>query len=134
MSVEAENAADENEWKLVHVHGVTNNENDLCDEAFGVAISNAYRLIRTVEQYQWRETSSTREEHHEDGTVETITDYHYDTIWCDHRIDSTGFFDREGHDNPENEWPFVQETQTANFVMLGKFRLESRDVNRLGNH
>ena len=78
--------------------------------------------------YQWEETSSTRREGEEE-----ITDYHYNCVWKDHRIDSANFFDKEGgYDNPTNEWPFVQETQTANYVQFGKYKLEKRDVDRLG--
>lgn len=78
--------------------------------------------------YQWEETTTTRHEGEEE-----ITDYHYNCVWKDHRIDSSNFFDKEGgFDNPTNEWPFVQETQTANYVQFGKYKLESRDVARLG--
>jgi hypothetical protein len=38
VSIEAENPSDEHDLKLVHVHGVTNNANELCDEVFAVAV------------------------------------------------------------------------------------------------
>ena len=34
--------------------------------------------------------------------------------------------------NPENAWPFKSETLTAQNVMVGKFRLNSAQITRLG--
>ena len=129
-SFECGDLNDENDWKLVHVHGETNNENDLVDESFGVVVRNGYKLVRMVEMYQWKERSETV--HINEN--ETRTDYYYDTVWCSHKIDSSGFHDRDGHENPDNEWPFHPETQTANYVSFGKYRLESHHIDRIGGH
>ena len=52
-SVSADSADQGNNFKLVHVTGKTENKTDLVDNDFGVTAENSYRLIRSVEMYQW---------------------------------------------------------------------------------
>ena len=72
--------------------------------------------------YQWRE--SRREE---DERVH----YDYDMVWSESPIDSYNFDDKSKV-NPANTWPFQTQNQEASCVTLGKYRLSSAQVSRLG--
>ena len=52
-TVDCNDATAENNFKLIHVTGKTENKTDLVDNDFGVSIENSYRLKRKVEVYQW---------------------------------------------------------------------------------
>ena len=49
----AEKASDENQFKLLHINGVSSNQVDLIDPEFGVVASNSYRIERKCEMLQW---------------------------------------------------------------------------------
>lgn len=70
--------------KLVHTFGNSVNKTDLVDNDFQVSVSNSYRLIRTVEMYQWQQTVTKGQ----DGRPD---EYHYSQGWFEHPIDSSGF-------------------------------------------
>jgi len=53
ITVDCNDATAENNFKLIHVTGKTENKTDLVDNDFGVSIENSYRLKRRVEVYQW---------------------------------------------------------------------------------
>ena len=76
--------------------------------------------------FQWKETETTKKRNDE-----TVTEYTYSQGWFDTRIDSSTF-QEGGHDNPGNAWPFETVTQSAQNVTMGKFRLNSGQVAKLG--
>ena len=101
----------------MHLIGATENTEELTDQSFGATVNNSYRLVRTVEMYQWKENQSTRKE-----GDRTITTYDYEKNWFEHPISSAGFQERDKQ-NPTNNWPFHSSTITANKVTMGKFKL-----------
>jgi len=52
-TVKADEASSDNNFKLIHVTGKTENKTDLIDNDFAVTAENSYRLKRVVEVYQW---------------------------------------------------------------------------------
>ena len=120
---------DENDYELVHMTGTTENPDNLTDQSFGATVENSYRLVRSVEMYQWKENVSTRERN---GNTETT--YSYEQGWFDHPISSTNF--RERHrQNPTNQWPFRSDTLTAQNVSIGnKFKLNQSQIAKLGSN
>ena len=48
---------DEADYKLVHAAGNAVNNDDIADKIFGAKKENSYRVVRTVEMYQWKENS-----------------------------------------------------------------------------
>ena len=118
--------ADENDYRLVHVTGTTLNQDKIEDEAFGAFAENSYRLVRTVEMYQWKENQSTKRE----GDTETTT-YTYEKGWFAYPISSAGFQERDKR-NPTKEWPFMSETKSAETVTMGKFKLNQDQIAKLG--
>ena len=63
---------DENDYELVHLSGTTENPDSLTDQSFGATVENSYRLVRSVEMYQWKENVSRRERN---GNTETTYSY-----------------------------------------------------------
>ena len=120
----------EMDGKLVHVAGKADTKDVLSDDTFGVSVA-AIRLSRKVEMYQWRENSKTEEKKKLGGSVEKKTTYTYEMVWADELISSSDFKE-SGHDNPA-AMEFTSEEWTASAVTLGAFRLNERQIARIGS-
>jgi len=110
-----------NEHKLVHMSGHAVTAEILNDPEFGVS-SNAIKLKRTVEMYQWKENKKEEERKKMGGGSEKITTYTYSKEWSTDPIDSSSFKE-SGHDNP-GAFPFSQHEETAKEVSVGAFQLD----------
>lgn len=116
ISVSPDTVAEENDGKLVHFSAQADTKDILQDSVFGVE-TNAIKLERVVEMYQWIE-----EEHQEDSSSNdgsTVTTYSYKKEWSRSVIDSTKFY-RGGHDNPHS-MAVPSETFYAKNVTVGAF-------------
>ena len=51
VSADKDQPTQDNDRKLVHISGTTNNQIDLCDRDFGVVAKDSYRLKRKVEMF-----------------------------------------------------------------------------------
>ena len=118
---DSQNISGDNNYKLVHVTGKTENKADLVDRDFDITVENSYRLTRTVEVYQWQEIKEQEEER--------VT-YKYVQGWYSHPIDSSKFDDQSKR-NPGN-WPFQSSTSEAQNVTLGDYKLNASQISRLG--
>ena len=123
VSVTADRIDDANEGKLVHLTGRATTQQTLVDPQFNIR-AQAIKLYRDVQMYQWqeREDSETREKL--GGGTETVTTYSYAKGWEDRRINSTGFKQPDGHQNPDH-MPYGEWRTHATDVTLGAFRLSS---------
>lgn len=121
ISVNADQVVAANEGALVHLSGPANTAETLRDQDFGVAIQ-AIHLDRTVEMYQWLESSESRTEKKAGGATETTTTYSYRQGWSDRLVDSTRFHQPAGHANPST-MPYRSGRISATRVSLGAFRL-----------
>lgn len=126
-AIELDKPLDENELCLVSGTGLTVNRQSLEDHDFGASVDNSYRLIRTVEMYQWKETQTKEKE----GDTE-VTHYHYHMAWLEKPEDSGKFHEAHNHRNPNNRWPFYSSTVEANNITLGGFRLDYNQIKVLG--
>ena len=90
-----------NEGRLVHISGTVTTDEILADEEFGIEVEGI-RLVRTVEMYQWHESTS-EETKKKLGGEETVTTYSYSKAWSEEPIDSSRFEQAAGHDNPSME-------------------------------
>lgn len=98
------------EWKEVHLYGETASSAEaLKDEEFWV-IADDLKLARTVEMYQWHESSHEECTDNLGWSEDCTTTYEYDTYRDENRIDSSHFYQQAGHWNPttwdytSNEW------------------------------
>ena len=70
----------------MHAAGQAVNNDPVEDKIFGASVDNAYRLVRVVEMYQWKENFEKRERN---GRTETT--YWYEAGWFSYPIDSSSF-------------------------------------------
>jgi hypothetical protein len=120
-----------NEGRLVHVSGTPATDETLRDPVFGLQVQ-AIHLRRTVEMYQWQESSHSETREKLGGGTETTTTYSYAKDWSERAISSSGFRQPEGHQNP-GSLPFEGAKFSAREVTLGVFRLSAGQVARIGN-
>ena len=131
VAVESNASVDpEMNGKLVHMTGKADTQDVLTDDAFGVS-ATAIRLSRKVEMYQWIEHSKTTEKKKLGGKVEKTTVYTYSKDWSEDLISSADFKET-GHDNP-GAMEFSSEEKLAANVSFGAFRLNERQVERIGS-
>ncbi len=131
LSVDRDHVSPENDGKLVHISGKPETEEVLTDPDFGVSAS-AIKLIRHVEMYQWQESRRTKKKKKLGGGGETVTTYSYSQEWSGRLIDSRGFQQQNGHENPK-AMVYRQKTVMASHVRLGAFTLPQSLLTRLGN-
>ena len=130
VALESNAAVDqEMEGRLVHLTGKADTPDVLTDDVFGVS-ARAIRLRRKVEMYQWIEHAETKEKKNLGGSVTRTTTYTYSTDWSDELISSSDFKEA-GHDNPAS-FEFQEAEQYAQTVTFGAFRLNEKQVKRIG--
>jgi hypothetical protein len=118
------------EGTLIHLSGFAETRNTPTDSMFGVSV-NALKLIRSVEMYQWTESSRSEEKKMLGGGTETVTTYTYDKEWRSSLVSSSGFKVQEGHANPAS-MPVQPDTFRADPITLGAFTLPASVVASIG--
>lgn len=116
------------EGKLVHLSAEARTDQTLSDPEFGVS-TNAIKLIREVEMYQWEEKKESETKKKLGGGTETVNTYRYRQTWSSRLIDSDSFKEG-GHQNP-GELPFESKTLIAHTVHFGAFQLSPEQVHQL---
>lgn len=109
-----------NEGRLVHVTGRAATGETLADPDFPVS-ANALALVRHAEMYQWIERKESRTREKIGGGEETVTTFTYERAWRPRPVDSAGFHERAGHENPTMR--FASGRWNAREATLGAFRL-----------
>lgn len=132
ISVASDAIDSSNEGALVHVSGTADSDAMLVDPVFGVS-AEALKLRRTVEMYQWQETASSETKDKLGGGQETVTTYTYSLGWSERVIDSSGFKEPTGHQNPDS-MPYESGETVAEPVTLGDFTLSPSLVRAIGGH
>jgi len=131
VTVSTESVDATNEGKLVHMTGQATTDEVLKDKEFGVSI-NAIKLKRVAEMYQWDEREETKTRKKTGGGTEKKTTYYYNKTWSQYHIDSNGFKDTSGHENPSS-MPYSSEEWTAKDVKVGAYSLSSGLVDEIDN-
>jgi hypothetical protein len=108
--------------KLVHLSGTMQPATPARDPVFGVTGDGLLRLSRSVEMYQWKETTSSQSQQSVGGSKTTETTYNYQRVWSAQPIVSAQFKVRDGHQNPP------MQVQSATFdvggVQLGAYGVD----------
>jgi len=115
--------------RLIHLTGMTDGREMLGDPEFGLEVA-ALKLQRKVEMLQWKEKTESTTRNKLGGGTETVTTYTYEKIWSDTRIDSSGFKEPDGHQNPE-VMPLENMEKQAESITIGAFKLSSGLVGAL---
>ncbi len=132
ITVDSSTVDPANEGALIHVTGSVVVPGDLNDPVFSVTASDALRLRRTVEMYQWRESSRTETRTTVGGGEERVTTYSYERVWSRNLIDSSRFHNSVDHTNP-GAMPFEELMANQPSAQLGAFSLNSRQVQAFSN-
>lgn len=110
------------EGKPIHATGVAATNEVLRDADFGIA-TNAFRLSRSVEYYQWEERSKSESKDKLGGATETTTTYTYEAGWSDAPVNSTEFKDPD-YQGKNFVWRVVEDVdQQAANATFGAYRL-----------
>ena len=80
VAVDAERVDPANDGKLVHLSGLATTTETLADGEFGI-VTNALKLRRNAEMYQWKEITSQSKGKNLGGSETTRTTYSYDKMW-----------------------------------------------------
>lgn len=112
------NGTGDTRGRLVHVSGQLTGDVPRDGTLGGPDVpADATRLKRVVEMYQWKESKKEEKQNRLGGGSETVTTYRYSRAWSDRAIDSGGFGEPSGHQNPpmpvEGEEFTVPRTLTA---------------------
>lgn len=118
-----------NEGRLVHTSGNLSG-GQLADGEFQIR-SQAVRLVRKVEMYQWKEERRTENRSNAGGSQTRTTTYTYERTWSDRPVSSQNFRQRDGHQNPA--MPITGRSEMASGAMLGGFRADSRVIGLFGS-
>jgi hypothetical protein len=131
VSVTSESVDPDNAGKLIHTTGKADTDATLTDSVFGVS-SNALKLKRVAEMYQWKETSQSKTRKKVGGGTETVKTYSYSKTWADRPINSTNFKKPTGHQNPQSI-PYGFAEQIADEVTLGAYVLSASLLGKIQN-
>ncbi|MBF0166993.1 MAG: TMEM43 family protein [Alphaproteobacteria bacterium] len=131
VSVSAETVVPANEGRLIHLSGLVDVTSNLVDPAFHVTATNAIRLQRRVEMFQWRENKETRTEKKMGGGETETTTYTYIKEWSDEPIASSSFESQQGHANPA--MPYQSKMFDVKSARLGGFTLDQSQITQLSN-
>jgi hypothetical protein len=131
VSVASDSVETRNEGKLVYVTGDATTTDTLSDPEFGVTVS-ALRLERRAEMYQWKESKTSHSQKTLGGGETTVTSYKYEKVWSPQLINSGGFKQASGHENPQT-MPVTNQSWTAKSVTLGGFTLPEALIDKMDN-
>ncbi|MDX2174237.1 MAG: TMEM43 family protein [Bacteroidota bacterium] len=129
ISIKADKVVDANNKKLVHVSGLATTTDTIYDNDFKIK-ANALKIIRSVEHYQWKETSNSVTEKNIGGSTDTKTTYEYTKGWEASPIESSEFKLPQEHENI-NPYTYNDEVIIAKNITLGAFTLPENLVNRI---
>ena len=128
------------ENQLIHAVGDLSTVEALVDPTFGVggdnnsttsSSSNSLKLLRSVEMYQWVESSSSRKVKTAGGGTRTETTYSYNTRWSSQLINSNSFHDTSPVYKNPTSFPFPTLLLTADPILLGNIVLSDAVVGRI---
>ena len=106
----------EYDGKLISTNGkFTYNESVITDDAFKVSAQTPV-LVRTVEVYQWVESSETKDDK---------TTYTYSKEWSEKLVDSSKFNTPTGHENPVDVKYQSERFETEETLKIGAYNLIS---------
>ena len=132
ISISADKIDAANEGKLVHVAAETSTAQPLKDPDFGF-VFEGLKLSRTVEMYQWKETTKTETNKKFGGGEEKVTHYTYALAWSSHAINSNNFKNSADHKNP----PFpslASKTYSNQTSKIGDFSLGQTVLDELDTY
>ncbi len=131
VSIQAQAVIPANEGKLVHLTDLATTSEQLQDVQFNIKVQ-AISLLRTVQVYQWKESSESKTEKEMGGSTKTTTTYNYSKVWSSRLVSSSSFRHEEGHKNPTH-MPYQGNSWYAGSVTMGDFSLNPALIREINN-
>ncbi len=122
VSVPSDSVNPANDGDLVHTTGMALTDETLSDPDFPQVQAKALGLKRDVEIFQWQQETQTKEKKNVGGSTEKETTYSYKKVWASSLIDSSGFHQPAGHENPSVVL-YASFAMNASDATLGAFSL-----------
>lgn len=116
------------EGRLVHLSGETMAPAAIRDPDTGVTLAGL-RLRRSVEMYQWVESTQTRQDVNLGGSQTTVTEYSYAPQWSAQPVDSSRFQSPSDHANPA--MALRDASFNAEGVSLGSWSIDAPVLDQL---
>jgi len=129
ISVSAVAVIPANEGALVHMNGRASTPDVLQDPIFGLP-TNAIRMRRNVEMYQWREERREERRDKVGGGQEIRVSFSHRTEWSPSLIDSDDFEEASPERRNPKSMPYQDIDFIADPVNLGSFQLDPQMVRR----
>jgi hypothetical protein len=130
VSVQSDAVLPDNEGKLIHLSGEVRSSDAVSDPIFGLS-TEALKLTRVVEMFQWKESKHSDSRKKLGGGQETVTRYTYEKAWSEKEIDSSNFKETSGHQNPA-KFPFPGTTTITSKATLGAFGIPADIIAKMG--
>lgn len=117
------------EGKLIHANGTVITQDSLIDSDFKVGVKGMY-LSRSVEYYQWVESSSSKTEDKLGGSQEVTTTYTYSKQWTSSPVNSSEFKDPEykSANNGGVRCQVDNKTVVAEHATIGAYKLPAEMI------
>ncbi len=133
VSVDAGTVSAQNNDKLVHISGPVRVADAPKDPIFAdlTLPNNTIRIERSVEMYQWKETSRSETRTKLGGGTETVTTTSYEKTWSARPINSSSFKQPAGHENPD--FAVKPESATSQKASIGAFEFNGGTLAGLGS-
>lgn len=116
--------------KLIHAVAIAQTDQTLSDPDFPVSVK-AVKLERSVEYYQWVETSSSTTKDKVGGGQETVTTYDYHRAWVSSPVNSGSFADPAYKDKNSVKRTVDDFNMVAKDVSFGGYRLPASLINSI---
>ncbi|MFT7086710.1 MAG: hypothetical protein ACJAZX_000123 [Rickettsiales bacterium] len=131
ISVDINNIDSANAGKLIHVSGQVDSQGNVQDSIIAVSL-NALKMQRTVQMYQWQETSRTETAINTGGSETQETTYEYNQKWSSDIINSEKFKQSQ-YQNPAY-MPVKSLIDVAKNIKIGEFKLSKIFVDKLNQY
>jgi hypothetical protein len=129
IAVNSDSINQDNNGKLIHISGNVTTGESIHDVSTGV-FTNALRLSRNIEIYQWIETKHSHTDKKLGGGTETTTTYSYEQKWVPKSINSINFREAAAHKN-SGSLLLSNEVILAKDANLGAFHLPPQAISKM---
>lgn len=119
-----------NDAQLVYATGFVQPLENITDDAFGYGVFGKTQMERTVEMYQWIETSRTVKKKNIGGSTTKTTEYSYSKQWRTDLVSSSSFKNEVYRNTNPTVMPYTSETIRSTVVM-GDFTIPDDFINQV---
>src|SRR5262245_3856410 len=129
VTVDANSINPANEEKPVCVSGDAVPQGKIADADFGMPETDAIRVVRRLEMYQWEEKVTEKTEKKFGGGEETVKEYHYNKVWSADKP-QTAFHDQRTSTGERVANPPAKRFESRDDIWTPRVKLGAYEVPR----